>query len=124
VVNFGPFVETMNDEDFTKLCRLNRDLRIERTREGDLIIMPPTGGETGRRSFNLMAVFGEWVECDGTGIGFDSSTHGFHAAWRGEALSRSRLGEAFPLGTVEHGGTGRFPASMSRFCRGAALTLG
>ena len=36
VVNFGPFVKTMNDEDFTKLCQLNSDLRIERTREGDL----------------------------------------------------------------------------------------
>ena len=74
VVNFGPFVKTMNDEDFTKLCQLNSDLRIERTREGDLIILPPTGGETGRRSFNLTALFGEWVERDGTGIGFDSST--------------------------------------------------
>ena len=74
LVNFGPFVKTMNDEDFTKLCQLNSDLRIERTREGDLIILPATGGETGRRSFNLTAVFGEWVERDGTGIGFDSST--------------------------------------------------
>jgi len=74
VVNFGPFVKTMNDEDFTKLCQLNRDLRIERTGEGDLIIIPPTGGETGRRSFSLTVLFGEWVERDGTGIGFDSST--------------------------------------------------
>ncbi len=66
VVNFGPFVKTMNDEDFTELCRLNRDLRIERTRGGDLIILPPTGGETGRRGFNLTVLFGEWVERDGT----------------------------------------------------------
>lgn len=74
VLNFGPFVKTMNDEEFTAFCQLNRDLRIERTSEGDLIIMPPTGGETGRRNFNLTVLFGEWVERDGTGIGFDSST--------------------------------------------------
>lgn len=74
VVNFGPFVKTMTDEDFTKLCQLNSELRIERTRGGDLIIMPPTGGETGRRNFELTVLFGEWARRDGTGIGFDSST--------------------------------------------------
>ncbi len=74
VLNLGPFVKTMNDEDFAVFCRLNSDLRIERSREGDLIVMPPTGGETGRRNFKLTALFGQWVERDATGIGFDSST--------------------------------------------------
>ncbi len=74
VLDFGPFVKTMNDEEFAEFCQLNRDLRIERTSEGDLIIMSPTGGETGRRNFNLTVLFGEWVERDGTGIGFDSFT--------------------------------------------------
>ncbi len=74
VLNFGPFVKRMNDEEFAEFCQLNRDLRIERTGEGDLIIMSPTGGETGRRNFNLTVLFGEWVEREGTGIGFDSST--------------------------------------------------
>jgi Uma2 family endonuclease len=39
-----------------------------------LVIMPPTGGETGRMNFKLTQVFGNWVDTDGTGVGFDSST--------------------------------------------------
>ena len=36
--------------------------------------MPPTGGETGRRNFDLSVSFGSWARADGTRIGFDSST--------------------------------------------------
>ena len=36
--------------------------------------MAPTGGQSGRRNFNLTASFGGWVKADGTGMGFDSST--------------------------------------------------
>lgn len=64
----------VSDEALYAFCRLNRDLRIERTREGELIIMSPTGGETGKRNFALTVLFGAWVARDGTGIGFDSST--------------------------------------------------
>ena len=38
------------------------------------MIRPPTGGETGRRNFRLIGLFNAWVEQDGSGIGFDSST--------------------------------------------------
>lgn len=44
----------MTDEKFEQFCRLNRDLRIEMTAEGDLIVMPPTGGRTGNRNFRLI----------------------------------------------------------------------
>jgi Uma2 family endonuclease len=64
----------MNDHEFFAFCQLNQDLRLERTSDGDLIIMPPTGGVTGKRNFMLIALFGRWVEKDGTGVGFDSST--------------------------------------------------
>jgi Uma2 family endonuclease len=64
----------MSDRDFFEFCRLNQDLRFERTDEGDLIIMPPTGGETGRRNFILTGLFNAWADKDGTGVGFDSST--------------------------------------------------
>ena len=36
----------MDDEQFFQFCQANRDLRIERTAEGDLIIMPPAGGSS------------------------------------------------------------------------------
>ena len=64
----------MNDDEFFQFCMLHPDLRIERTSGGDLVIMPPTGGETGRRNFELTAIFADWVHRDGSGLGFDSST--------------------------------------------------
>lgn len=73
-LRFGPTLEKMTDHDFFEFCQLNRDLRIERSSEGDLTIMTPTGGETGRKNFALTGLFCSWVEADGTGIGFDSST--------------------------------------------------
>ena len=73
-VNFGPLMPKFSDEEYAEFCRQNPDLRIERTSEGDLIIMPPTGGKSGTQNFHLTAQFGVWVLKDGTGKGFDSST--------------------------------------------------
>ncbi len=64
----------LSDEALFELCRMNRDLRIERSQDGEIIVMSPTGAETGRRNFNLIVAFGAWVARDGSGIGFDSST--------------------------------------------------
>ena len=74
VLHFGPVMKKLSEEDFLEFCQLNRDLRIERTKEGDLIIMPPTYSKTGKRNFRLTGQFSNWVEKDGTGVGFDSST--------------------------------------------------
>ena len=64
----------MTDEALYDLCRINRDLRIERTADGELIVMSPTGGETGRRNAALVVAVGAWAARDRTGIVFDSST--------------------------------------------------
>ena len=74
VLHFGQFMKRMSEDEFFEFCQHNPDLRLERTAEGDLIIMPPTGGETGRSNFDLITLFGIWVHNDGTGAGFDSST--------------------------------------------------
>jgi Uma2 family endonuclease len=73
VLRLAPVID-MSDEQFFELCQLNRDIRLERTSQGDLVILPPTGGETGRTNFKLTQIFGNWVDADGTGVGFDSST--------------------------------------------------
>lgn len=65
--------EALDNDYLFEFCGANPDLRIERTADGELIIMPPTGGETGRRNFELTVEFGAWVKRDGTGVGFDSS---------------------------------------------------
>ncbi len=73
VVHTSPVME-MDDEQFFRFCRLNRDLRIERTAEGDLIIMPPAGGSSGRGNAELTYLFQAWARREGTGQIFDSST--------------------------------------------------
>jgi Uma2 family endonuclease len=64
----------MTDDQFFEFCQLNRDLRIEHTATGDLLILPPTGARTGLRNFRLITQLGEWLKTDQSGIGFDSST--------------------------------------------------
>jgi Uma2 family endonuclease len=63
----------IDHELFLALCQENETLRIERNAEGDLVIMPPAGGETSNRNLRLAGKFDAWVEQDGTGEGFDSS---------------------------------------------------
>lgn len=64
----------MTDDQFFQLCQNNQELRFERTANGDLIIMPPTGGETGNRNARITQQVMNWTDIDGTGIAFDSST--------------------------------------------------
>src|SRR5882724_3317868 len=101
VLRLAPVID-MSDEQFFELCHLNRDLRLERTSQGDLVIMPPTGGETGRTNFKLTQVFGNWVDVDGTGVGFDSST-GFTLPNGAKRSPQSRLGQTRTLGGADSG---------------------
>ncbi len=73
ILNLSPAIE-LTDEQFFQLCQNNRDLRLERTAEGELIIMPPTGWESGNRNSRLTQRLGNWADADGTGLAFDSST--------------------------------------------------
>jgi len=73
VLHAGSGVE-LTKEQFFGLCLLNRDLRLERTAEGDVIVIPPAGGKTGARNSNLVMQVAAWANADGTGITFDSST--------------------------------------------------
>jgi Uma2 family endonuclease len=63
----------LTDERMFELSRANRDLRLERTAEGELVIMSPTGGETSRRNAQITIQLGTWSNQDRTGIVFDSS---------------------------------------------------
>lgn len=74
VLDFTDVLKKMNDDEFENFCRHNPDLQIELTKEGELVIMPPTGGETGIRNFSLILEFGKWSEKDRSGVAFDSST--------------------------------------------------
>jgi len=64
----------LTDEQFFKLCQDNRDFRFERTASGELIIMSPTGGETGNRNGRITQQLFNWSDTNHLGVAFDSST--------------------------------------------------
>ena len=72
LLHLHPVID-MTDSQFFELCQMNRDLRIEQTAKGDLIIMPPTGGETSHRNIDLATVVNLWAKQEGSGVTFDSS---------------------------------------------------
>jgi Uma2 family endonuclease len=74
VIRLGPLKHAITDDEFFEFCAANRELRIEMSAEGEMIIMLPVGSEGGKRNFDLAVAFGVWVKSDGRGIGFDSST--------------------------------------------------
>jgi len=63
-----------SDEQLYDFCQINKELRIEKNSEGNLIIMSPTGGETGWRNSEIITALNNWAKKDGTGFVFDSST--------------------------------------------------
>jgi Uma2 family endonuclease len=73
VVRLGPVAQKLTDDEFFEFCQLNRHVRIERTSEGEVIVMPPAGSESGSYEFKLGGLFYQWVEKDGRGIAFSSS---------------------------------------------------
>lgn len=67
-------VVQMDDDQLFEFCRRNRDLRVERTPQGDLILRSPVSSESGRINAQLTRLVGNWAEEDGSGIVFDSSS--------------------------------------------------
>jgi Uma2 family endonuclease len=72
-INFDGITK-IDDEQFSQLCRYNPELSLERNQKGEIIIMSPTGGETGKKNAELMIDFGLWNRRQKSGQIFDSST--------------------------------------------------
>jgi Uma2 family endonuclease len=70
-LNLSPIIK-LTSEQFYQLCVENPDLKLERTKSGEVIIMPPTGGETSKRNVNLVAQVWFWNEPTKLGEAFDS----------------------------------------------------
>lgn len=62
------------DEQFYQLCCNHDELRFERSPQGDLVIMPPVGGDSGNREAELTIDLGVWNRQTGLGYVFSSST--------------------------------------------------
>jgi Uma2 family endonuclease len=65
--------DRLSVEQFAAFCRANPDLRVELSAEGEIILMPPAGGEGSFRSGKAFAELDRWAERDGSGESFDSS---------------------------------------------------
>jgi Uma2 family endonuclease len=63
----------MSTKQFYEFCRCNADLRIERSAQGEVIVMPPTFADTGNRNNKLSYQVTCWAEENETGEVFDSS---------------------------------------------------
>lgn len=65
----------VTQEQFTALAASNRELRLERTAQGELIVNPPTGWETGKRNRSISGeLYIWWRNAGKPGEVFESST--------------------------------------------------
>jgi Uma2 family endonuclease len=100
LLHLRPVIELTDDQLF-ELCQINQELWIERTAEGDLVIMAPEGWETGIRGANLVTLLTQWAWQDGTGVTTGSSVGYFlpNGAMRAPDIAwvlRSRLAPLSP----------------------------
>jgi len=67
----------VSHKQFQQIAAVNSDLRLERTHTGELIVMPPTGSETGNRNLDIEGQLWLWNRQTKLGKTFNSSS-GFH----------------------------------------------
>ncbi|MEC4806038.1 MAG: Uma2 family endonuclease [Jaaginema sp. PMC 1079.18] len=68
-----PAIASLTAGQFYEFALANRDLRIERTSTGEVIVMPPAFSDTGNRNLKIVQQLANWADRDGTGEVFDSS---------------------------------------------------
>lgn len=109
-VRFPAEVLNLGEEEFFHFCQANRDMRIERSAQGEIIVMSPAGGYSGYQSGEVFSQLKAWASRDRSGVAFDSSA-GFllpngsmrapDAAWvelsRLQRLSRKEKERFIPL---------------------------
>jgi Uma2 family endonuclease len=74
LLNVSNTVLHVTASEFDSLCLDNPDLRLELTKDHELIVMSPTGGESGERNGNLFGQVWYWNRQTKLGRVFDSST--------------------------------------------------
>jgi len=110
VVCFPAGILQWSEDEFFHFCQVNRDLRIERSPKGEIIVMSPAGGYSSFQNLGVATQLYSWATADGRGVAFDSSG-GFilpngamrspDAAWvrlaRLKKLSRRKKEQFIPL---------------------------
>jgi Uma2 family endonuclease len=73
-INLKTFTDKISDRDFERLCADNPETKFEITKDGKLIVMPPTGSLTGQKNADLIYQVQAWNRQTKLGKVFDSST--------------------------------------------------
>jgi Uma2 family endonuclease len=73
VLNLEPIIH-LTQEQFYQLCMANRELNLELNAKGELIIVPPVGGESGNQEADLITDLNNWNRQTKLGKVFSSST--------------------------------------------------
>lgn len=72
-INLEPIIQ-LTHEQFYDLCMANKDVAMERSPQGELIIVPPIGGVSGEKEADYIIDLGLWNRRTGLGKVFSSST--------------------------------------------------
>jgi Uma2 family endonuclease len=72
-LNLGSVI-SLTHEAFYALCQANPDIQFERTAKGELIIVSPVGGISGKGEADLIGALWLWNQQTGLGVVFSSST--------------------------------------------------
>ena len=64
----------LSDAELLRFGAANKGLHFERDKNGELVVMTPTGNRTGMKGMYISRILGNWTDDDGTGYAFDSST--------------------------------------------------
>ncbi len=63
----------MNDDEYYQFCMANPSVRVERTAQGEIVIVPPAGGESDYQTLQTGTQLNEWARRDGRGKAFGAS---------------------------------------------------
>ncbi len=64
----------MSDDEYFDFCMANPDVRFERTAQGEIIIVPPAGGESDYQNADVIMQLGVWARRDRRGKAFGATT--------------------------------------------------
>lgn len=73
-LNLEPLTSKLTHDQFYALCMANEDVAMERSPEGELIIVSPVGGESGEKEADFIIDLGLWNRQTKLGKVFSSST--------------------------------------------------
>jgi Uma2 family endonuclease len=64
----------MSDDEYFDFCMANPDVRLERTAQGEIIIVPPAGGESDYQNADVIIQLGAWAKRHRRGRTFGATT--------------------------------------------------